>query len=122
MIELLHERLAVTARFYVAALGLWAAWLAVRRQGLSGGYLGALVVGEALLVAEAALGAAMWLAFGGSLGDGLHLLYGILVVLMWPFLFTMTRGSVGRPESISFAAGSFLLLLLLQRAVETAGR
>lgn len=123
MIESLHERLALTARFYVAAMGLWALWLTFRRQGLASGYLGALVIGETLLVAEAALGTFMWLALGGDIGGGLHVLYGLLVVLMWPFLYTFTRGGGGgRRESIFFAAGTFFLWLMLQRAVETAGR
>ncbi len=123
MIETLHERLALSARFFVAAMGLWAVWLTVRRQGLSGGFLGALAIGEALLVAEAALGTVLWLALGGDIGGGLHVLYGLLVVLMWPFLYTFTRGGGGgRRESIIFAAGSFFLFLMLQRAVETAGR
>lgn len=123
MIETLHERLALTARFYVAAMGAWATWLVIKRQGLAGGYLGALVIGEALLVAEAALGAWLWIGLGGDIGGGLHVLYGLLVVLLWPFLYTFTRGGDGgRRESIVFAAGSFFLWLMLQRAVETAGR
>lgn len=123
MIEPLHERLALTARFYVAALGFWATWLAIRNRGLEGGFMGALVIGEVLLVAEALLGVILWLWLGMSIGGGLHVLYGLLVVLMWPFLYTFTRGGDGgRRESILFASGTFFLWLMLQRAVETAGR
>ena len=119
---LLHERLANTAMFYAFAMGVWALWLTVRGKGLDGGYLGAVVIGEALLVAQVLLGFVLWAGMGFVDGMWLHLLYGLLTALMWPFVYTFSRGRDGsaRQEAMMFFATSFFLFLMLQRAVETA--
>jgi len=117
---MLHDRLATTALFYTGALGLWATWLALRGRGLEGSYMGALVIGQTLLVVQSLLGAWMMLTLGLAVVRPLHVLYGILGALMWPFLYTFSRGAGDRREAVLFAAGSFFLFLMLQRAVETA--
>lgn len=118
----LHDRLAMTCLFYTFAMGLWAVWLIIRNRGVDGAYLGAIVIGEMLLVTQALLGLWLYLDAGIPLTRGLHMLYGILAVLMWPFIYTFTRaGDGGRRESILFAATAFFLWLMLARAVETAG-
>ncbi len=119
MIELLHGRLAVTAAFYALIVALWALGLALRGRGLDGNYLGAVVIGELLLVLQALLGLFLMLRGGGLERAWLHLLYGALATLIWPFLFTYTRNQPGRRESILFAAGSLFLWGLLLRAAET---
>ena len=120
-VHLLHERLSLTCLFFTFAMGLWAAYLILRNRGADGAYLGAIVVGELLLVAQALLGLWLYLDAGIPLARGLHVLYGLLAVLMWPFIYTFTRsGDGGRRESILFAATAFFLWLLLARAVETA--
>ena len=118
---LLHERLANTAIFYTFAMGVWALWLTVRSRGLDGGYLGAVVIGEALLVVQVLLGLVLWAAQGFGGGMWLHILYGLLTALMWPFVYTFSRGRDGSPrqEAMMFFATSFFLFLMLQRAVET---
>ncbi len=123
ILELLHARLATTALFYTFAMGVWALWLTVRGRGLDGGYLGALVIGEIVLVLQALLGIVqLWGAPGGAGAWWLHGLYGVLTALMWPFVYTFSRGREGAPrqEAIMFFATSFFLFLLLARAVETA--
>jgi hypothetical protein len=119
---LLHERLATTAMFYTFAMGVWALWLTIRSRSLDGAYLGAIVVGEALLVMQVLLGATLWLGRDGGGSMWLHVLYGLLTALMWPFVYTFSRGRDGsaRQEAMMFFATSFFLFLMLARAVETA--
>ena len=116
----LHATLARTALFYVGAIGLWATWLAARNRGLSGAFLGAVVIGEGLLVVEGLLGAWRLVVGGFALERGVHLLYGLLAMLMWPFALTYGRSTEDRRASIAFAAATFFLWLLVRRAVETA--
>ena len=121
MTQLLHDRLAVTATFYTLVMAGWAFVQALRGRGLAGGYFGAIVIGELLLVLQGLLG--LFLLLGGS-GPALerawlHGLYGLLALLIWPFLFTYTRNQPGRRESILFAAGSLFLWGLVVRAVDT---
>jgi hypothetical protein len=121
MVAVLHERLANTSVFYTLVMAGWALLLVVRGRGLDGSYLGAIVIGELLLVLQALLGAFLMLGGRGADLDRpwLHVLYGAMVALIWPFLFTYTRGTPGRRESILFFAGSLFLWGLVLRAVET---
>jgi hypothetical protein len=121
MIELFHGRLATTAAFYTLIMGGWAGVTALRGRGLDGSYLGAAVIGELLLVLQALLG--VFLALGGRTAalerPSMHILYGVMAVLIWPFLFTFTRGQSGRREAVLFAAGSLFLWGLVLRAAAT---
>jgi hypothetical protein len=119
----LHERLAVTATLFTFVMAIWALATGLRGRGIDGNYLGALVVGELLLVAEAALGVVLLVGRGVSPARGVHLLYGLLAVLIWPFLFSYTRGERGgdRREAFLYAAGSLFLWGLVLRASTTGG-
>ena len=116
---MLHERLSVTCAFFALALGVWGVVLAARGRGLDGNYLGAAVVGELLLVGQSVLGA--WLLFGLGLspGRGLHLLYAVTALAVWPFLLTYTRSDPGPREALLFGLGSFFLFGLVLRAATT---
>jgi hypothetical protein len=121
MLPLLHQRLAVTAILFTLVMALWAFVAAARGRGLDGNYMGAIVIGELVLILQSALGALLLL---GGHANGLdrpwlHILYGLLAVLIWPFLFTYTRRQSDRRESILFAAGSLFLWGLAMRAAET---
>ena len=117
---LLHDRLADSAAFFVFAMGIWALLLFLRGQGLSSSYLGAVVVGEMLLAFVALLGAYRWLIAGVDPARWVHLLYGILAALIWPFIYTYTREAQGRVESLLFGVASFFLWGLVMRAIGTA--
>lgn len=121
MTLLLHDRLATTATFYTLVMAVWAGVQVARNRGLDGNYFGAIVIGESLLVIQGLLGLFLLLGGQGShlARPWLHGLYGLLVLLIWPFLFTYTRNQPGRRESILFAAGSLFLWGLVVRASET---
>jgi hypothetical protein len=114
-----HERLSVTCAFFAFAMGVWGVALAARGRGPDGNYLGAAVIGELLLLAQSGLGA--WLLFGEGLSPGrsLHLLYGVTVLVVWPFLMSYTRRESGPREALLFGAGSFFLFGLVLRAATT---
>lgn len=122
-LSLLHERLAQTSVFFTFVMAAWAFGLGLRHRGIDGNYLGALVIGEALLVGEAILGLVLLVGAGATPARGIHLLYGVLAVLIWPFLMTITRGerAGARQEAFLYAAGSLFLWGLVLRAVTTAG-
>lgn len=120
MILALHGTLAQTCLFYVGAMGVWATWLAIRDRGLDGAFMGAVIVGEGLLLAEGALGSWLQIGAGMAVDRWVHVLYGLMVVLMWPFVLTYRHATSGRREAIAFAAATFFLWLLVRRAVETA--
>jgi len=116
----LHANLARTTLFYSAAMGLWSLLLVVRGRGLDGRYMGALVIGEAVIVGQLALGLALSIDRGWEAVRYLHVLYGVLGALMWPFVYTFAPRDGSRREAVMFTATSFFLFLLLARAVTTA--
>ena len=116
----LHQRLAGTAAIYTFVIAIWAAYAFARGRGVDGNFLGAVLVGELLLVAEVLLGSVLMLGAHLAPGRWIHLLYGLLAAVMWPFIFTYTRGTSDRRESLLFAAGSLFLWGLVLRAATTA--
>jgi len=120
MSQLLHERLAITCAVFTFALGLWSFALFLRSRSLSSSFMGALVIGEALLAVEVLLGAWRYLAAHQEPGRWVHLLYGILAALIWPFIYSYTRAARGRVESLLMSAGSFFLWGIVMRAITTA--
>jgi hypothetical protein len=117
----LHTRLASSAAAFTFMMALWASYLAIRGEGIGGSYLGAVVVGEALLVVQGLLGVWLWLGRGLGPARGIHILYGAMVVLIWPFVLTFSRGTGQRGESLRHAAAAFFLWGLVVRAIDTAG-
>lgn len=121
-----HARLSITTAIFTFVMGAWAVGLSVRNRGVDANYLGAIVVGELVLAAEALLGLVLFFQRGGLLEmRWVHVLYGTLAVLIWPFIFTYTRETEARAvpprlEAILFAAGSFFLWGLIMRAISTA--
>ncbi len=116
----LHTRLSISATIYAFALGAWAAWNFFRAGGVSGNYLGALMVGELLVIAQGIIGGLMLLV-GGRPGDPIHLLYGILVALLWPLAYAYTQGRTDRRESGIYALVGFFIFGLAIRAIMTGG-
>lgn len=117
----LHDRLSFSASLFTFAMGIGAVWLAWRGRGIDGGYLGAVLVGEALLVAQAIVGALLWLRADAGPDRGIHILYGTMAVLLWPFALTFTRRGGTRRDSVLMAATSLFLWGIVVRAIDTAG-
>lgn len=116
----LHTTLSRTALFYTGAMGVWSLWLVARNRGVDGRFMGALVIGEALLVFQIVLGLVLSFERGWDAVRYLHVLYGVLAALMWPFVYTFAPRDGSRREAVMFSATSFFLFLLLARAVTTA--
>lgn len=82
----IHSRLATTATYFVVALAIWALVLRLRSRPLEGGWIGAAIIGELLIVIEGLLGGYLYLQ---GIGSGLprpflHILYGIVAVITLP--------------------------------------
>lgn len=126
---LLHDRLARSAAFFTFAMGVWGVARFLRGKPLDGSYLGAIAIGEGLIVIEALLGLFRFINTGVAPGRWVHILYGTLATLVWPFLYTYIKQADAmenaeeldpRVESLLFAAGSFFLWGLVMRAISTA--
>ncbi len=73
-------------------------------QGIDGSFLGTVAVGEVLYLAQIVLGILL-LAGGGPRPARLwvHMLYGVVLVLMYPAAYGLTRGRDSRREVVIYA-------------------
>jgi hypothetical protein len=85
----LHDRLANTVWLYLLVLGLWSLLRAVRGEGLSGNFLGALAIGQVLIYVQAILGGILFLGGQSSnlMMPAMHFLYAGFSLVFLPFAF-----------------------------------
>lgn len=114
----LHCRVGLAIVFFSFALGMWGVIAFLRGLGVTGSYFGALVIGEILLVAQAAIGVAL-IVTGRFPMDGLHLLYGIVIPLAWVAVYVYTRGAQTKREMIIYGVMSFFVMGLGIRGIMT---
>ena len=118
MVEL-HNIIARTAILFALALGAWAGWSFLRKEEVSPSYLGALAIGEGVMVVQGLLG--ILLVLTGTLPhELLHFLYGFLVALGWPAVYIYTHARTTRAEVGWYALMSFFVFGLALRAFTTA--
>ncbi|MFN8440249.1 MAG: hypothetical protein U0175_05755 [Caldilineaceae bacterium] len=81
-----HARLANTCNLFLAALTLWAFLLWLRKQPLSGGWFGAMVIYEVLTITESLIGGYLHVqGFSAALDrPWLHILYAVNAILVLP--------------------------------------
>lgn len=117
----IHGRLAITTLLYTLALALWAWWRYFRKEGVSSSYWGALVINEILFIAQGVVGAILYLNHLRPLGQGMHVLYGVIGLLGIPAMFLFTRGSEARRAMLIYGAGLLFMVGIAIRAMMTGG-
>ena len=103
-------------QMFFLILGLWGAFRAIRSQGMDGSFLGAVVIGEVLLVVLLVLDAILWL--GGVVPEraGLHYLYATFAALLPPFIYaSVLRGEVSNQAQWIFTFVCLFLWGLMMR-------
>ena len=104
---------------FIAIIGIWAFALRVMGRGLDSSWLGAAVVAELLLVAQAVIGATLYLqGYGGMLvRPFMHILYGIVAVLSLPAAWSyFGHLEDDRVKTLAMAVTCAFLWGILQRA------
>lgn len=89
IVLVIHSTLSSTIWMFFLALGLWGLFNAIRKKGVDGGYLGAMVIGEILYALQAVLGIILWAGgFLPGLGNPtMHILYGSFALVFMPFVY-----------------------------------
>lgn len=120
----IHDRLAVTAAWFVFILGIWALYQRIRNRPLDGSWFGAAIIAELVIIAQGLIGVYLYLGMG--LGAALprpfmHILYGVVAVITlpaaWGYFNSLQRDDV---MSLAMAATSLFLWGILLRASSTA--
>ena len=115
----IHAGLSRAALIYCSLMAVWGLWRFFRGQALSGGYVGSVVIAEILLLAQGAVGVILWLGAGTYRPGYVHWLYGIVLVLGAPIVYTYTKGRQERPEMMMYAVAYIIMIALVLRAMVT---
>jgi hypothetical protein len=93
----------------------------LRGMGVDGSFLGALAAGEFLYLVQIAVGVGLLVAGGPRPARlAIHILYGIVLALMYPATYAITRGRDGRPEVLAYALVGLFLAGISLRAMATS--
>jgi hypothetical protein len=118
-ITLLHARLMITILLFFGALTIWGFANFLRRTGVSGGYRGALAIGELLMLAEFVLGVILYIGGDRPLRPSIHILYGVVAIITLPGTFSYTRGRDGQTEQLIYTLTCLFLCGIALRALST---
>ena len=115
----LHERVGNGAPIFMILLGVLSLLNYIRGQGVDGNIIGALVMGELLMLVQVTLGLILWISglFPASI---IHFLYGSLTILTFPALWVYTQGATDRRSSLVWALAGLFMMGLALRAIGTA--
>lgn len=115
----IHGVVSNSAVLFFLLLGIWGLFRAIRRQGVDGSYMGALVIGELIFVAQAVMG--IILAIGGGVpGRGnFHYLYGAFALVALPGLFAYLRGDDSNLAQWYYGLATLFLFGIALRAIGT---
>ena len=123
MLVEIHHGLANAAMMFSAVLGIWAIVLRVRSRALDGAWYGAMLIGMALIAAQAALGAVMYLqGYGAELPRPLiHILYGVVGLITLPAAYAyLSSIEDENTKTILMALVCWFLFVILERAQTVA--
>ncbi len=116
----LHERVGNATPLFMILVAILSFINYFRGIGLDGNVIGAIIVGELMMLAQAVLGFILLIAGLWPGGWGIHFLYGSLSVLFFPALWAYTRGTSDRRASLTWAVGGLFMMGLTLRAIGTA--
>src|SRR5262245_52010954 len=115
----IHARLLFTILLFFGALTIWGFVNFLRGQAISGGYRGALAIGELLMIAQSLIGVALLIGGRQPSRPSIHILYGIVAIVTLPGTFAYTRGRDSRYEQLIYTIVCLFLCGIALRALET---
>lgn len=120
MVFFLHDRLGMTMIWFALLLGIWGLWRYVRGLGVDSNYLGAVVIGEILILVQGALGLVLFFE-GMRPGRLVHLLYGVAAALAFPAAYTYTQGGTDRRAMLIWSLVALFVFGCAVRATMVVG-
>ena len=117
----IHRGLANAAMFYCIIMAVWGLISFFRRQGVSSGYFGAVVIAEILFAVQGVIGLILWFGVATIRPEWVHWLYGIVLLMGAPVVYAYTKGKHERPEMLLYSVAFLILIFITIRAMMTAG-
>ena len=114
----LHRVLSNTTVLFFLLIGLWGLVRAIRKHGVNGSYLGAMVIAELLFVLQALLGTILLIGDARP-GRIVHLIYGTFALVALPGLFAYLKGDDSNQAQWYYATAALFLFGVALRAIGT---
>jgi len=119
----IHSGFSTAVTLYFLILGIWGLIQAMRGQSVDGNYLGALVIVEIMVIVQAVLGTALWVAGNDAnvTRFEIHLLYGVFAVIFLPFVYmVMLRGDTSNRGQWVLSFATLFMCGIALRAIATS--
>lgn len=117
-VVVIHRGFASAVIIYSIFMAIWGLILYFRGAGPSGGYLGALIINEGLVIAQGLVGVLLVLQ-GHRPHQGLHFLYGIVALLTLPTAYFLSSNDTERRASLIFGLAALFLVAIAIRGITT---
>ena len=91
-LAVIHDRLAVSAVLFAGVCAVWGFINYIRKQPMTSGYWGALVICEVLMIVQAVFGIVLAIQGNHPPRAIVHYLYGISAVISLPAVYVFTGG------------------------------
>ncbi len=114
----LHRVISLSSVIFLGFIGIWGFIRAIRDNGVDGSYMGALVIGELLLILQALLGLIMVID-GARPGRTVHFIYGAFALVALPGLFAYLKGDDTNQSQWYYAIAALFLAGVAVRAIGT---
>lgn len=115
----LHGVIANSTIYFFVILASWGYFSFYRKEGISSSYWGSMIIAEILVILQGVLGVYLWVSGGRPGRGGMHILYGICVVIALPGVYAYTKGEDGRRDLLLYSTMSLATVFLLMRAAAT---
>ncbi len=120
-IAFIHDRLAMATLLFGAICVAWGLLNYLRKQPVTSGYWGALVILQILAVVQTVVGLLVFTGggSGGLLRPIVHGLYGATLLLSLPAAYIYSGGKDTRNENMVYALVCLWLVFITERAIST---
>jgi hypothetical protein len=116
---MIHANLANTSLLFAFIAGVWGIGLRFRKRGVDGNYWGILAVGELLFLGQSLLGAYLWISGARPGRMGIHILYGVVLVIGLPAYYAITKGRDDQDAALAYGFLCLFLAAITLRATAT---
>lgn len=118
-LHLLHDGLSNACVIFSLIIFGYGVWSFFKDQGVGSAFLGVIVIGELLYLAQLAVGVGLLLQGGNAARTWVHYLYGIVLVISLPGLYAYVRGRDTRREALMYALLGLFLAGISLRSITT---
>jgi heme A synthase len=118
-LTLIHASLANTSLYFALIAGIWGIALRLRNKDIDGNYWGILAVGELLFLGQGLLGGYLWISGARPGRMGIHILYGVVLIIGLPAYYAITKGRDDKNIALAYGLLCLFLAAISWRAATT---